>query len=363
MNQNLATFDPDWISSPGATVLDVLTERNWSIAEFAAAVNRTSYDVAQLVTGATRLTPDWAEHLVETIGASTDFWLRREEHYRRDIARLSAVTSDDQLSTWLSELPIKDMTRNRWIEAADSLHEQAHSALAFFGVPSVDAWRQAYSTTLNAAAYRASSAYEVHPGAEAAWLRQGEIQARAIDCAPWNNEKFLSVLPRVREFTREPNPDVFMPQLEAICAEAGVAIVITRSPEGCRSSGATKFISETKALMLLSFRYLSDDQFWFTVFHEAGHLVLHTEKGLFLEGACLENARAEDEANEFAKHQLFPADRYEELTRLPLNKFAIARFARRVGVSPGLVVGQLQDIGRTPHRHFNYMKVRYSWAD
>jgi HTH-type transcriptional regulator / antitoxin HigA len=253
------------------------------------------------------------------------------------------------------------MARNKWIEPADSVQEQAHNALAFFGVPSIDGWRQTYEKTLKAAAYRSSSAYEVHPGAEAAWLRQGEIQARAIDCVPWNRDTLLGVLPKVRELTRESDPAVFVPKLEALCAAAGVALVIARAPEGCRASGATKFIREDKALMLLSFRYLSDDQFWFTVFHEVGHLVLHTHKGLFLEGSCLESADAEKEADEFAKEQLFPGDAYGELSSIPLNKFAIARFARRAGVASGIVVGQLQELGRIPHRHFNYMKARYSW--
>jgi plasmid maintenance system antidote protein VapI/Zn-dependent peptidase ImmA (M78 family) len=363
MKRDLAAFYPNWISSPGATVLDILIERNCSVAEFAAATHRSSYDVAQLLTGVASLKPDWADDLVATIGASKDFWLRREAQYRREIARLSADADHRCLSKWLNELPINDMIRNGWIEQADTAEELAHKALAFFGVPSVPAWRHTYGNVLDAAAYRTSLAYEVHPGAEATWLRQGEIQARAIDCAPWSKQRFVCALPKIRELTCEPDPSVFLPKLEAICAQAGIALVITRAPAGSRASGATKFIAEDKALMLLSFRYLSDDQFWFTVFHEAGHLVLHTDKGLFLEGSDFGSEAAENEADVFAQEHLFSGGNYDALSTVPLNKFSIGRLARRAGVSPGIVVGQLQKIGRTSHKYFNYMKVRYAWPD
>lgn len=363
MNQNTAEFSPNWISSPGATLLDILNQRKWTFADFAAGTNKSASDVAQLLAGVARLTPDWAEHLVDVVGASKDFWLRREEQYRRDIARLSSEAGSDALTTWLDELPIKDLTRGHWIDSADTVEEVAQNALAFFGVPTIEAWRQAYGNTLKVAAYRTSSAYEVRPGAEATWLRQGEIQAHALDCEPWSRDALLAAIPRIRELTREPDPQVFLPQLKSICAAAGVAVVAERPPEGCRASGATKFISDEKALMLLSFRYLRDDEFWFTVFHEAGHMALHLHEDVFLEGSCFENLQAETEANAFAIEHLFTGCNYNALRTLPLNKFAIARFARRLGIAPGIVVGQLQDLGRIPYKHFNYLKVRYTWVD
>jgi HTH-type transcriptional regulator / antitoxin HigA len=361
MSQHLDDFSSNWISSPGATITDLLLEREYTIAHFAEDVHRTPYDVAQLLTGAARLTPDWANQLAEILGSTSDFWLRREQQYRSDIARLSATTESSQFRRWLAELPVKDMIKNRWIEAAENVEEQAQIALAFFGVPSIDSWRSAYSKPLQIAAYRTSTAHEIHPGAETTWIRQGEIQACAIDCAPWNKALLGNSLPAIRELSRIPDPVVFLPKLTAICAAAGVAVIVAKAPKGCRSSGATKFLTDEKALLLLSFRFLNDDQFWFTVFHEAAHLILHTECGLFLEGNAAESTVAESEADDFASAQLFGEDQ-TEVTDLPVNRFAIARYARRRRISPGLVVGQLQKLGRIPYKHFNYMKVRYKWS-
>jgi Zn-dependent peptidase ImmA (M78 family) len=134
-------------------------------------------------------------------------------------------------------------------------------------------------------------------------------------------------------------------------------------PDGCRASGATKFLTPKKALMLLSFRYLADDQFWFTVFHEAGHLLLHANDKIFLEGVDIANIDAEREADEFAATTLFTKIGLIQLQTLPLNHFAIARFAKRIGIAPGVVVGQLQEMKRIPHKHFNYLKARYEWDE
>lgn len=354
------SFEPDWASPPGATVLDILVERRCSVREFAAATHRSTQEVARLLNGVDRLTPDWAQALAEALGASPQFWLSREDQYRSDMERLWKSSGEPDVA-WLDELPLADMTKFGWISGSKSKAEVAMNALAFFGVTSAGAWRRQYSQAIEAAAYRASEAFESKPGAVAAWLRQGEIRAAEVDCADWSPSRLEEAIPCLRALTREPDPAVFLPKLAEACSSCGVAIVVARAPDGCRASGATKLLSAKKALVLLSFRHLADDQFWFTVFHEIGHLLRHASEGLFLEGVDVTRPEAEEEADAFAVESLFTVEGARQLRDLPLNKFAIARHARRLGIAPGLVVGQLQALGRVPYRHFNYMKARYVW--
>ncbi len=147
------------------------------------------------------------------------------------------------------------------------------------------------------------------------------------------------------------------------CAESGVAVVILRAPTGCKASGATRFHSPDKALLLLSFRYLSDDHFWFTFFHEAGHLLLHGEKGFFLEGVDTLSTDKEEEANDFAVHTLVPPAFQKALLNLRNNARTVIRFAMQVGISPGIVVGQLQHLGHIRRDQLNRLKRRYIWEE
>jgi hypothetical protein len=238
------------------------------------------------------------------------------------------------------------------------------ACLRFFGVGGVSALRERYRDILQRSKFRTSSSFESEPGAVAAWLRQGEIEGAAIECDPWAPHRFETILEELRGLTRKKDPQDFLPELQRRCSTCGVAVVALRSPTGCRASGATRFVSGTKALVMLSFRYLSDDQFWFSFFHEAGHLLLHDKAALFLEG--IEEAgtiKEENEANEFAARLLIPEPFRAELLQLRPSARDVIRFARRIGISPGIVVGQLQHRGRLKRSHLNGLKRRFQWEE
>jgi HTH-type transcriptional regulator / antitoxin HigA len=124
-----------------------------------------------------------------------------------------------------------------------------------------------------------------------------------------------------------------------------------------------RFLTPTRPMILLSFRYLTEDQFWFTFFHEGGHLILHGDRCLILEGDATLTAAEEGEANEFAANTLIPPESQAELLRLPINGRAVMRFARKVGVSPGIVVGQLQHRGLLGQNQLNNLKRRFTWVE
>ncbi len=118
-----------------------------------------------------------------------------------------------------------------------------------------------------------------------------------------------------------------------------------------------------KAVLLLSLRYKTEDQFWFSFFHEAGHLLLHGENKLFLEIADSFVLDEEDEANIFAENIIIPNEYKQELMDIPLNQTAIFSFARKIRATPGIVVGQLQHFGKIPPNYFNKMKLNFDWSE
>ena len=209
--------------------------------------------------------------------------------------------------------------------------------------------------------FRTSEAYHSQPTATAAWLRWAEGKAEEKPCAPWNREAFSESLGRIRTLTRNHHPDRFVPKLREMCAATGVAIVISPAPKGCRASGATRMIRRSRAIIVLSFRYYSDDQFWFTFFHEAGHLVRHADQDFFLESEDGEVDDREDEANAFALDTLIPFDVREKMRKLPPRHNAYISFAKEVGIAPGIVVGQMQRLELLPYGWLNSLKRRFDW--
>src|SRR5690606_20384644 len=146
------------------------------------------------------------------------------------------------------------------------------TCLDFFGVDSIKAWQEKYSSISAQYSFRTSTTFNSDAASLAAWLRMGELRGESQQCSKWDRDSFIKALEEIKPLTSKKEPKDFYPTLIEICAACGVSVVILRALSGCKASGATKFLKKDKALLLLSFRHLSDDQFWFTFFHEAGHL-------------------------------------------------------------------------------------------
>lgn len=355
------SFVPDWASAPGETISDLLTDRGISIPDFASAVEMSPSRAKDLMAGEEIISEEIAGKLSAFLGSSPQFWLRREQQYREDLARKLTAMSQEDVS-WLDELPVSDMIRFGWIASVRSRKERLQECLKFFGVLSADAWRESYGITLHRVAFKTSNSFDSSPGAVVAWLRRAELLANQLHCAEWSRAKLIGLVPELRALTRKKDPNEFLPLLQNACASCGVAVVVARAPKGCRASGATRFISQKKAMVLLSFRHLTEDHFWFSFFHEIGHVVLHGESALFLEGTGMPTDKHEKEANRFAEQTIVPDDLRSSLENMAINRWEIVRFARKAGISPGLVVGQLQHYGLVGHHQFNGLKRRFKWV-
>lgn len=367
MDRNI-TFQPNWSSAPGETILDTLRELGLSESAFSDQMSLSSRETSDLVEGRATITIGLARKLSSTLGASVEFWMSRDHHYRQDATRLR-----EEERNWVRGLPLGDMIKFGWITPPPLPEEEFKVCLDFFGVSSVREWSEHYFDQVEMATFKTSPAFASNRGADAAWLRQGEIEAQRIECRPWNPEGFLESLSDIRKLTRRKEPAEFLPVLRQICANNGVAAVVVRAPNGCRASGATRFITPEKAILQLSFRYLSDDHFWFTVVHEAGHLLFHgarryfasgldNQKSWILEGGdVIQREEEEREANEFATSILIPVEHQDELASLPSHHRSVVRFAQKIGVSPGIVVGQLQYAKLIGYNELNKLKRRYEW--
>ncbi len=360
MAENQTPFAPDWLSPPGDTIADVLDERGWSQAEFAQRIGYTPKHVNQLLHGKASISEDTALRLERVLGSTARFWLQREAEYREALARRAEAIALSSESVWLGELPLDDMIRFEWI--TDYRHNpaaQVGECLSYFGVASVAAWRERYVAPI--AAYRASKRYARQPGAVAAWLRQGERRAAAINLAPFQRKVFQEKLDELRSLTNEPDPEIFVPKMTDLCASAGVAVVLEPAPHACPVSGAVRWLTPETALLMLSLRYKTNDQLWFPFFHEAGHLLLHGKRLTFLETEGEPGDDDEVEADTFGRDFLIPPARARQLVGMR-SEAAVIQFASEIGIAPGIVVDRMQKEGWLPWTHLNGLKVRYTWG-
>lgn len=354
-------FQPDWVSPPGDTLADALEEQGLTQTDLAERTGYSRKHINDLMRGRAQISFDTASKLALVLhGASADFWIARESQYRASILRRERLDELEGSTAWLSTLPLADMLKLKWVRRFSHMGEQVEECLRYFAVASTDAWEKVWDAPL--AAFRASAKVEMKFGSVAAWLRHGEREAAGQRCEPFDKHQFITSLPKLRSLTRERNPVVFVAELQRSCNQVGVAVVFAPTPTGCPASGAVKWLSPDKALLMLSLRYKSNDHLWFSFFHECGHLARHGKKLLFLENTDTISEEHEKEADAFARDLLIPPAEAAELRSLK-SKAAVESFASRIGVAPGIVVGRMQREKLLPWTHYNDLKVRYKWTE
>ena len=77
-------FNPDWTVCPGATIMDAIEERGWTVDELAAKLPWPT--IKEVIQANEQITEPLAEKLATVIGGSKEFWIRREQNYRTDLS-------------------------------------------------------------------------------------------------------------------------------------------------------------------------------------------------------------------------------------------------------------------------------------
>lgn len=358
MTNSLANqFVPDYAIPPGETLFDTIEALGMSQAELSERTGRPKKTINEIIKGKAPITPDTALQLERVLGVSAAFWNNLEKNYRETLARLSEQERLQEQIAWLSELPVKALVKFGWIRPFKEKVHQLQELLNYFGVASPDCWREMWLGAQ--VAYRTSQAFESDPGAVSAWLRKGELVARDIVCKPYDESAFRAALKTIRSITVKP-PEEFQLEVVRLCADVGVTVAFVPELPKMRASGATWWLTPTKAIILLSLRYKSDDHLWFSFFHEAGHILLHGKKEVFIEDN--HSSDKEDEANHFASEFLIPTSKFKTFTTSArLSKEAVRAFAAELGIASGIVVGRLQHDGFLPVTHCNDLKTRLVW--
>ena len=331
------TFTPDYAVPPGATLQEVMTSLGMPQKELAVRTELTEQTLNRIFKGEQPISYTTANRLELVTGVPAGLWNNLEAQYREQLAKLEERRRFEADKEWLQTIPVKELIERGHVEPDDDKVNLIRKVLAFFGVCSVQAWQEVWAAP--AVAARRSRCFESRPGDAAAWIRQGELQAQQIVCAPFDRDRFRSALKTIRSLTRE-EPAVFASQMRQLCADAGVAVALVREMKKVPWNGATKWLSPDKVMILLSLRGKGEDKFWFSFFHEAGHVLKDNKKSLFINDES-ESDLLEQQADAFAAETLIPSRENARVSRCRSKK-EIIDLANELGLSPGIVAGRYQ---------------------
>ncbi len=343
---------------PGELLTETLETLGLSQAQLARRMDRPLQAINEIARGSKEITPETAIQLERVLGVPSHIWLGLETEYQHAKARLEDRKRLEEEAKLTKNFPCRTLERLGWIPRTRNSLTRAEHLLAFFGVGSLRVVQDA-----EAAAYRLSRTREARPEALAAWMRKGAVQAQGIATKPFSEERLRGSLPALRRLTKEP-PSVFEPALKQSLASCGVAVVLLPHLPRTHAHGAVRWLSPEKALLQLSLRGKWADIFWFSLFHEIGHLLLHGRREVFVEWESRDGDGQEREADEFAGNLLIPRVAFKKLCEAhsPIAGSVVTAFAQSQGIAPGIVVGRLQHERVIRYSDLNGLRMKLDWA-
>ncbi len=350
-------FDPDYAVPPGESLQETMEALDMTQRELALRTGLTVQTLNRIFKGDQPISYETANRLELVTGTPANFWNNLEAQYQEQLAKVQERKRLEADLEWLKTIPTKELSERDFLRKSTNKVELLRDALAFYGVSSVKAWRDIWEEP--AVAARRSQCFESKQGPASAWIRQGELQAHGINCQLHNKKSFEVALETIRGLTRT-SPEVFEPEMKRLCAETGVAVTLVKEMKKVPWCGATKWLSPRKAMILLNLRGKGSDIFWFSFFHEAGHVLNDGKKDLLINDGSKDDPR-EVRANQFASEFLIPQP-YDSVIRGFRSKKEVVNLAKELGISPAIVAGRYQHLTRKWH-FFNELITPLNWAE
>lgn len=347
---------------PGEYLAEVLDTKGMSQAELARRIGRPTQAVNEIIKGEKAITPATALQLERALDVPAHIWTGLEGRYQLIKARLAERKQLQKELAYLPRTPYKQLAEMGCVEQTRDGEHKIRELHRFYGVSSLAHLPgiKAYEASFRCGATREASNYAL-----AAWLRCAEMRAADARSGVFDKAKLRAALGEIRAMTRK-DPADLIPGLERLLASCGVVFLLLPHFPKTYAHGATFWLKPDKAVLLMSIRGKWADVFWFSLFHEAGHLLLHKKTTFIDDGdGPRERDLLEKQADEFASSRLIPADKLREfVSRGDLSEAAIKAFAREIRITTGIVVGRLQHEGLLENdSELNRLRVRYDWSE
>jgi HTH-type transcriptional regulator / antitoxin HigA len=340
---NKNEYIPQTRPHPGLTLAEKLAELNMGSKEFALRTNKPEKTISEVLGGKSAITPDMAIQFENVTKIPAHFWLNHQRSFDEFIARKKQTALVAQANTWAKQFPVKKMMDLGWLPNLENTKNAAAALLAYFGFASHTAWENFYLNQQLKVVFRISLANTKNPYAISAFLRHGELEANKLPTNIYTEANFKEILPQLKHIMYK-HPKDFFKQIQEVCLAVGVKVVHTPLLTQAPISGSTRWLGDTPLIQLTG-RYKRNDSFWFTLFHEIGHILLHGKKDIFLEKVDYNEAdlQKETEADNFAADFILThLHEAEILANAPLDERKILHFAKKFTTHPAMIVGRLQ---------------------
>jgi HTH-type transcriptional regulator/antitoxin HigA len=331
-------YTPDKAIHPGRVIAEALAREGMTQKSLNERTGISEKHLSQIINGEASITIETALSLENALGGSASFWVNLEKNYQETKARIERFSLFKDEITALPKFPYNELAKRGYVEQTSNGEKRVEHLWKFFGVNSLS-----FVSTTESVAFRKRPSVDVKSESIATWLRCGELEAKKQKLPDYSESGLKEILSKIKALSVKKAQEYSEETIELLNG-VGVALVYMEHFPGTGVSGAVRWISNTPVIQL-SLYYPWADIFWFNLYHELGHLLLHGKKEKFIEFDKKELSPVkskEQEADEFASNELIPPKNYAEFLKTPIiSRNNIVEFAKDLGVHPGIVAGRL----------------------
>ena len=351
---NYIEYDDKIAFHPGYYIKEIVEESGLTQEDFAKRLDTTPKNLSLLIRGEQNLSIDIAMKLSRMTGTSVSYWLNLQNAYDALIAEFKSKEELAQERKIFSYLGYKyfreyfnlpDLPRKKDEQIVQVRNFLNVSTLTVFKKPDMTvSFRSATGEMSEANIIKANIMVQIATNI-----------ALETEAPKFDKSLFEEAVRYALTLTKDHS--TFYPLIKEAFCKVGVIFVILPNISGSKINGATKKVGNN-IMLLVNDRRLNSDTFWFTLFHEIGH-IMNGDYGISFDS---ESGEQEEIADKYAEDMLIPCDQYQQF--IAENRFdiqSIRRFAKRIDRDPGIVLGRLMNDGKVSYddRSLNSLRHKY----
>ncbi len=353
---------PEYIIHPGVTLREVLEERNISQSELAHRTGVTEAHISKILSGQKAISVILAQKLEYALGLDATFWVNLQSQYECELSQYEEANgvSEDEIKllqtlkdiiSYAQRLEILPKATNKASQVLDLRRVFRISNLC--DIPGL----------ATSGAFRIKQVDTVNSYVLFAWIRLCEIltSKNKVDIQ-FDKNKLEQSIDQIKKAMFVPAEKI-QTVLQSLFADCGISFCIVRHFKGAPIQGYIKKNNDGTLMLAITIRHAYADIFWFTLFHEIGHIINDDiGRGNFIDYTG-DNA-VEKAADKFASEILIQTSKYKAFIKQEdYSLGAIEHFAQDNNIPIYIVIGRLQKEKLLPYNLFSYLKLRYVWAE
>ena len=333
---NYVEFNNKIAFHPGYYIKEIVEDSGLTQEDFAKRLGTTPKNLSILIRGEQSLSIDMAMRLSRMLGTSINYWLNLQNTYNTLIAEFKSeeeyilerkVFEKLNYKYFIEHFALPDLPRKT--------REQIKQVREFLNVATLTVLEKKEMSVCFRSATEdlsVSNIIKANTMVQIAINQTLKINKQV----KFNKAKFEKAIHYALTLTKSHYD--FYPLIKKAFLDAGVIFIILPNIVGSKINGATKKVGD-QIMLMVNDRRLYSDTFWFTLFHEIGH-IMHGDYGISFEE---EINQSEILANKYAADLLIDPDQYAKFIKNnDFSKEAIINFAEHIDRDPGIVLGRLQ---------------------